>query len=125
MFRIAIFAIVCLIFILFLKSYRSEYAILAAAVAGGMILLFAIKEIYTPLNDLLQTLESYGVKKELTVYLLKTVGICFLTKFSSELCADFGQTSLCSKVELAGRCAIFILSIPFIKGILNTGLSLI
>ncbi len=125
MVRIAIFAFVCLVFILFLKNYRPEYALIAAAVAGSMMLIVVIKEIFSPINQLLATLEEYGIKSNLISYLLKALGICFLTKFSSELCADFGQSSLAGKVELAGRAAVFLLSLPLIENILNTGLSLL
>lgn len=98
---------------------------LAAAAAGVMMLFYIIKQIYTPVKDFLQILTDYGINSELISYLLKSLGICFLTKFSAELCADFGQSSLSGKVEMAGKAALFILSFPLIKDILNTGLSLL
>jgi stage III sporulation protein AD len=125
MVKIIVFAFISLVLILFLKSYRPEYAMLATAAASGIILVFIISEVYSPLSKLFLMLEDYGINNELTTYLLKAFAICYLTKFATDVCADFGQTSLSGKVELAGRAAMFILSLPLISGILQTGLSLI
>ncbi len=125
MVKIIIFAFISLVLILFLKSYRPEYAVLATAAAGTILLVFIISEVYSPLHTLFLMLEDYGINGKLTTYLLKAFAICYLTKFATDVCTDFGQTSLSSKVELAGRAAIFLLSLPLISGILQTGLSLI
>ena len=125
MIKIIIFAFIGLALILFLKAYRPEYAMLATAAAGAILLVLIISEVYSPLSKLFLLLEDYGINGELTTYLLKAFAICYLTKFATDICTDFGQTSLSGKVELAGRAAIFILSLPIISGILHTGLSLI
>ena len=125
MVKIIIFAFISLVLILFLKSYRPEYAMLATAAAGAILLVSIISEVYSPLRTLFLMLEDYGINGELTTYLLKAFAICYLTKFPTDVCTDFGQTSLSGKVELAGRAAIFLLSLPLISGILQTGLSLI
>ena len=125
MIKIIVFAIISLALILFLKNYRPEYAMLATAAAGGILLIFIIAMVYSPIKELFNMLEDYGIKNELTTYLLKAFAICYLTKFATDVCVDFGQTSLSGKVELAGRAAIFVLSIPLISSILQTGLSFI
>lgn len=125
MIKIIIFAIISLALILFLRSYRPEYALLATAAAGAILLAFVITEIYKPVSSLFEMLESYGIDNELTTYLLKAFGLCYITKFASDLCTDFGQASLSGKVELAGRAALFVLSVPLIGRILQLGLSLL
>lgn len=125
MIKIIIFALVSLALILFLKAYRPEYAMLATAATGGILLIFIITSVYSPITELFKVLEDYGIKNELIAYILKAFAICYLTKFATDICTDFGQTSLSGKVELAGRAAIFVLSIPLIKSILQTGLSFI
>jgi hypothetical protein len=41
------------------------------------------------------------------------------------LCADFGQTSLGEKVQMAGKVALLVLSLPILQNILEVGLSLL
>lgn len=125
MIKTVIFVLIALVLIIFLKEYRSEFAVILAAVVGAVILIVTVIEIYKPIESLFSVLEENGVNSAFTEYLLKTVGICYITGFSSDLCSDFGQTSLANKVELAGRAAIFILSLPIIENVLNMGLSLI
>lgn len=125
MIKIALFAVIALIVIVVLRQYHPEYALLTAVISGGIILVFLVCELASPLFSLLKMLNSYGVAEGLTDYILKALGICIITNFSVELCTDFGQASLASKVEMAGKIAIFILSLPILENILEVGLSLL
>ena len=125
MIKVAIFAIVALIVIVVLRQYHPEYALIATVASGGIILIFLVYKLASPLVSLFEMLNSYGVDDGLTSYILKTLGICIITNFSVGICTDFGQTSLAAKVEMAGKAAIFILSLPILKNILEVGLSLL
>ena len=125
MIKIALFALVSLIIIVVLRQYHPEYALLTAVISGGLILIFLSLELASPLFTLIKMLNSYGVSNGLTSYILKALGICILTNFSVGLCTDFGQTSLAAKVEMAGKVAILILSLPILQNILEIGLSLL
>lgn len=125
MIKIALFALVALIVIVVLRQYHPEYALLTAVTSGGIILIFLGLELATPLFTLLKMLTSYGVSNGLTSYILKALGICIITNFSVSLCTDFGQTSLAAKVEMAGKVALLILSLPILQNILEVGLSLL
>ena len=45
--------------------------------------------------------------------------------FISDACRDAGQQALASRAELAGRCAVFIVSLPLLEQILGTAAELI
>lgn len=119
------FALVSLLICLVLRQSHPAYALLVVAVAGIILLVRVLTVLYSPLQELLGFLQEYGLKSEMISYLLKSLGICYLTKFAGDLCADFGQTSLAGKVELTGRVMLFALSVPMIRQILEWGLSLL
>ena len=125
MIKVAVFALVALIVIVVLRQYHPEYALLATVASGCIILMFLVYELASPLFSLLKMLNSYGVAEGLTSYILKALGICIITNFSVGICADFGQTSLAAKVEMAGKAAILIISLPILENILEVGLSLL
>lgn len=125
MLQTVIFAIIALIVVLFLKKHHPEYALLVSSAAGVILLVTVISQIYRPIEALFEKLEGFGVDNSLVVYLLKVFGVCYITKFASELCSDFGQTSLSAKVELAGRGAVFVLTLPLIEGVLELAVNLI
>ncbi|MBQ3088203.1 MAG: hypothetical protein IJC36_01070 [Clostridia bacterium] len=125
MIKIALFALVALVIIVVLRQYHPEYALLAATLSGAGILIFLVSQLAQPLCSLTEMLWNYGVSKEHTSYILKSLGICVITKFSTELCNDFGQTSLGTKVEMAGKITLLIISLPILQNILEVGLSLL
>lgn len=125
MLEIVGFSLISLIVVLFLKKTHPEFAILVSAAAGIMMLLYAVVKIYSPFELLFSKLEELGVESGLLTYVFKVFGICYITKFASELCADFGQSSLSGKVELCGRAAVFLLSIPLLNRILEIASELI
>lgn len=47
--------------------------------------------------------------------IIKITGIAYVTNLSSQLCADAGETALASKVEMAGKIAICMLTIPIAR----------
>ncbi len=44
--------------------------------------------------------------------MLKVTGIAYLAQFGMQLCIDAGQSSIASKIELAGKIMIMIISAP-------------
>lgn len=122
---VVLFALISLALCLLLRQSHPVYAMMVATVGGVILLLRVIALLSEPLQALLELLSEYGVQQELITYLLKAFGICYLTKFATELCADFGQTSLSGKVELTGRVMLFVLSFPLMRQMLEWGLSLL
>ncbi|MBQ7726686.1 MAG: hypothetical protein IJT66_06035 [Clostridia bacterium] len=108
-----------------LKGQREEYA-LAVAVSGGVVVtLLILKHLAAPLETLRQAMTESGVTTVYFKVALKALGIGYVTGFVADACRDSGQTSLAAKAELAGKCAIFLLSLPMILQILEAALALI
>ena len=108
-----------------LKQQRAEYALIVSLAAGAVILIYIISEIYSPLMALKAKLDSTGSDYSLFSVPLKALGIGYITNFIADSCRDCGETSLASKAEFAGKCSIFILSVPLIINIIETALSFI
>ena len=96
-----------------------EYGLLIALSAGVCIALLVLKNIASPIITIRQKLEEFGVESEYFKVALKAVGIGYITSFIADACRDCGQTSLALKAELAGKCAIFLLSVPLIVSVLE------
>lgn len=119
MLKTVAFVLVALVLIVFLRESKPEYALFLSAVVGAMLLGHIFLNVISPLKSLFEKFEEYGVESNLIFYVLKVFGICYITKFASELCADFGQTSLAGRVELGGRAAVFVLTLPIINKVLE------
>ncbi len=122
---VAGFAILAAVFAVMLKRYHQEYAVVLS-IAAGIIILFEVFANISPAVKQIDTLLSAaGLSSEYTSILFKTLGICFLAQFAADSCRDAGEGALASKVELAGRIAVVILSLPLFEKIANTAVGLI
>ena len=107
-----------------MRRYHKEYAMLLSVLGGGLIL-FMIFQNFTPaLSSITDMLSASGVSGEYTIILIKTLGTCFLA-FAADACRDAGESSLASKVELAGKVAVILMALPLFEAIANTAITLI
>ncbi|MBQ5911386.1 MAG: hypothetical protein IIW94_05200 [Clostridia bacterium] len=102
-----------------LKNYSGEYSLIVSVLAGAAVLILLISEIYDNLLDIRNAVSKYSASAYFLLA-LKSLGICVITGFISDACRQAGQISLASKAELAGRCAIFILSVPLLSSLIDT-----
>ncbi len=119
---------VCLltaIAVLTVRRFAPEYAILVSAVAGSTVLIALIVSASGLFSDIESTFLSAGIDSDVFKIVLKCLGISYITNFAVDLCRDFGQTSLGSKVELAGKISITVLTLPLIKQILKSAVELV
>lgn len=110
---------------LFIRRYAPEYALLTAVASGCVILLLIIVSLSGLIGDIESIFSSAGLDNGIFKTVLKGLGVCYLTSFATDVCRDFGQTSLGAKVELAGKVTIVLLTLPLIKMIIKTATELI
>lgn len=108
-----------------LRRYHQEYAVLVGIAAGIVILIEILTSIAPAVQQISRLLGSAGISSQYEVILLKTLGICFLAQFAADACRDAGESALASKMELAGKISILILSLPLFEQIAKTAVGLI
>ncbi|MBR7132945.1 MAG: stage III sporulation protein AD [Clostridia bacterium] len=108
-----------------LRPKNGEYALLVSVAAGLCVALIILSKIASPIAAIKAELEAYGVKTEYFSVALKAVGIGYVTTFIADACRDSGQVSLAAKAELAGKAAVFLLSVPLILSVLQTAVGFI
>lgn len=124
-FKILALCLTTAAFCVIIKQKNSEYALLLSIAAGVCITLLLLKNIAAPIMAISEKLDEYGVQGEYFKVALKAVGIGYVTSFIADACRDSGQTSLAAKAELAGKCAVFLLSVPLIISVLETAVGFI
>lgn len=122
---IAGLALCAAVFAAMLRRYNQEYAVLLSIAAGVVILLELFANIAPALGQIKTLLSASGLSTDYALILLKTLGVCFLAQFAADSCRDAGENALASKVELAGKISIVVLSLPLFEKIAETAVSLI
>ena len=108
-----------------LRENKYEYAIILSLVAGSGILISILSGMLDSLFEIRSIISGAGIDSSYFLVAFKALGICIITGFTADLCRDFGQTALAGKAELAGRCAIFLISLPLLSSLLKAAYSFI
>ncbi len=125
LFKILILCLTTAVFAIVIKPKSSEYAFLITVAAGIIIGILLLKNISEPIKAIGESFSKYGIESDCFKVALKAVGIGYITSFVADACRDCGQSSLALKAELAGKCAIFMLSAPLLVSVLNTAVGFI
>lgn len=108
-----------------LKSKSLEFSVVISVFAGFLAASILIKSISEPISQFKSLIEEYNLNNQYFKVAVKALGIGYITSFIADTCRDSGQTSLAAKAELAGKVAIFTLSLPLLLSILNIATGLI
>jgi stage III sporulation protein AD len=111
--------IVATIIIIIIKVQRPEIAVQISVLTGITIFMLVASK----LSAVIELLNSYAKKVDIDmVYittLLKIIGIAYIAQFGAEICKDAGESSIASKIELAGKVIIIVLAVPIITSLLD------
>ncbi len=103
---------------LILGQYRPEFRILVTAAVTLLLMAMVLEQLSPVLEQLRSTMELTGLTGNYAAILFKAVGICLLTQLAGDVCRDSGESSIASKIELAGRAAILLTAMPLIQEVL-------
>ncbi len=122
---VIIIGLISAVAVLFLKRFAPEYSMLVLLASGVVILLILLKDFTNIIATVRQLFYDSGLESSVFKLTLKALGLCYITNFAVDVCKDFGQGSLASKIELAGKIAVLTLSVPLIELILKSVTELI
>lgn len=112
------FALCSLGMIVCIKIFHPEMASLASAVSGVLIFAYTLTGL-SPYLGFFGTLLKKGGAEPFYLLLIKSLAVALACQMSSEICRDCGENALASRVELAGKIGIIVLSLPTIKQLLQ------
>lgn len=116
---IAGIALIGAILSLVLRQYRPEFA-LPVSVLTGVFILFAVISGVSPVISLVEGIaDKFGTELVYLGVLIKALAICYITQIASDSCKDAGETAIGGKVEIAGKTAILIISVPMFEELIG------
>lgn len=119
---VSIFAV---IMIIILKNYRPEMALVLSIITGIGIMLYAISKMSSVINVLNDLVFKSGVNTDFLLIIIKVIGIAYIVEFGKNVCIDAGQSSIATKLEMAGKAVIVVLTIPLISSLVNVLVGLV
>lgn len=118
---IVIFSVVIIII---LKEQKPEMALILSIATGIGIMFFVIYKMSDVVGILNNLITKSGVNRDFLYIIIKVVGIAYIVEFGKNICVDAGQSSIATKLEMAGKVIIVVLTLPLISSLVNvlTGL---
>ncbi|MBO5210663.1 MAG: hypothetical protein J6B80_01885 [Clostridia bacterium] len=124
-FKILVALIIAAVFGVLLRQYRPDLSLLLITITAVIALVIILNALTKPLDILEQKLTAHGIELSYFKIALKALGIGYVTSFCADICRDAGQSTLASLSEIAGKCGIFILSLPLVFNIIDLALGFI
>ncbi len=122
-FKIALIGIAVCLVSAALKKYSGEFILpieIVYVCFALVVLLDIFNEITDTLSDFFSTV-SYG--EEVLSSVIKGMGICLLTKFSSDICLENGNKLVADVVEFSGRIVLMAIALPYIEAVISVALA--
>ncbi len=112
-------AIIGTVLVLVVKAQRPEIALQVSILTGIIIFIMVTGKIASIIELLNQLSNKANIDTAYLSTLFKIIGIAYIAQFGSEVCKDAGESSIASKVELAGKVVIMVLAVPIITSLLD------
>jgi stage III sporulation protein AD len=123
--QIALIGIVSGVLVIAIKQKQPELGMQVSMVAGLIIFIYALDYLVTAVDYIRDIVARYDIPYESITIVLKIIGVAYICEFAVQLLKDTGEGSIASKVELAGRVFIIVLSLPVITSFMNMVLGLL
>lgn len=102
-----------------LKQYNKEYGLFISLAAS----VFIIGVILGAIGPVLNFIDSLGEISETDNkyigILIKALAVCYIVQIAADCCRDCGESAIASKIELAGKIALLIISLPLFEALLG------
>ncbi len=123
--QIALIGILSGVLVIAIKQKQPELGMQVSMVAGLIIFIYALDYLVTAVDYIRDVVSRYDIPYESITVVLKIIGVAYICEFAVQLLKDTGEGSIASKVELAGRVFIIVLSLPVITSFMNMVLGLL
>jgi stage III sporulation protein AD len=123
--KIAVAGIIAGILVVAIKQKQPELAMQVSIVAGLIIFIYVLDYLVTAVDYIKDIVTKYNLPYESITIVLKIIGIAYICEFGVQVLKDTGENSLASKVELAGRVFIIVLSLPILTSFMKMVLGLL
>jgi len=117
--KICLTAICAVILISLIRTYKPEFTVETVIATSILLIMFIIDDLKAGFAGLEYIYGELSHGKAYFPVIIKSLGIAYITEFTSELCIDAGEKSIAGKVELAGKIAIFLTALPVFTSLLE------
>lgn len=103
-----------------LRPQAPQFAMLIGILAGVVLLGSVVANMHTVIQSLSDLSKAAKVDQGFLGTVLRIIGIAYIIEFAAQVARDAGESSLASKIELAGKVGIVVLAVPIITDVVES-----
>lgn len=109
---------VCLISV-FLRQFQSSFLIIINIIFVISVIFLIFDSAVDSLKSINNLLDISSSASEMLSGLYKASAVCILTKITSDICKENGNTTVSDMIDLGGRIALLVISLPYIESVIK------
>lgn len=117
--KLASIAITATLLIVVLKDKNPVFALLTALAATVIMAGYTVLGLGEIFSDFERLFEVGGIDASYGKIIIKVIAVAYFTEITSALCRDAGETAIAQKLDLAGRVAVLILTVPAVSQLMT------
>lgn len=118
-FTVAALGIVGAILSVTIKGLHPEIAITISLATAVVILIYISDNLRTVIAEFADIISKSGINTQYFQIALKACLVAYITQFASHICRDAGENAIATKVELAGKLSVVVMTVPVMSGFLD------
>ncbi len=118
-------SLVILVISSLVKKYSPEFFIALIIISVSIFLIILVYYLQNIFHEFDFLFKFSNIKQNLQIIILKILGICIISEFSSNICKDSGNLSLANNIILFGKISIILTAMPIFKEFFETILNII
>ncbi len=111
--------LIATIIVVILRQERPEIALQVSIVTGVIIFLFVINKLAYIIQILNDLADRVNIDFIYFSTVLKIIGIAYIAEFGAQVSRDAGESSIATKIEMAGKILIMVISVPILTALLD------
>ncbi|MBS4539993.1 stage III sporulation protein AD [Clostridium sp. D2Q-11] len=117
--QVVAIGLVATVLIVTLREERPEISILMSIVTGVLIFIFIIDKVAYVIEVLKDLSNKANLDFIYFTTIVKVIGIAYVCEFGAQIAKDAGEGAIATKIELAGKVMILVISIPILLALLE------
>ena len=116
------FAMTAVFMIILVGKYSNAtkaFSLLIRLVTVVLLMLFIVQQLGDVFQVIKELADKINMDKGYLSIILKIIGIAYIGEFGYQLCKDAGEEAIGTKIQLAGKVMIFVISAPVIFAVVE------
>ena len=102
------------------EKHTKEQAVMLSITVCVFAMLLMLSDIPVIFGKADRLASMAGLDSEYITVIFKSLGVCYLTQFSADICRDCGETAAASAAEIFGKVQLIVLSLPLFEQLIES-----